>query len=477
MRMVLAVAVLYASIGLSFSQNSDVLQSYRKELEANPRSSLAHYRIADIFVRQRNYQSAANEFREALNGDLEPKWTEFWSYLNLGWIFDVTGQHERAVTEYARAERLGDIGQAEEFAEYLMGHDPSANLPLPTGVYRVADGVIGPELIQKTEPSYSEEALLAALEGTVLVTGVIAEDGLARDMRVTRSLGLGLDEKAMDAVKEWRFSPGTYQGRPVAVFTNVSVDFRLPSKQSRWHLVRATFHAPDGASRPTFLNTKYPLGAGVGLNAIEEARIVAAVGRLATAMLSFEVDEHGFPVHFQVQNASAVVWGNEAITLMRGWRFMPGMKNGVPISVPCTLGFVWGSRNLGVSAQIRLSALTNPEPPPPSDVFSPPAPGVQRVPVGRRVQAANIVTRVLPEHPSLARQAHIEGTVLFSVLIGTDGLVQDLHVISGHPLLVPTAIDAVKKWVYRPTILNGNPVEVTTEVDVDFIIPTAAAKH
>jgi protein TonB len=189
-------------------------------------------------------------------------------------------------------------------------------------------------------------------------------------------------------------------------------------------------------------------------------------------MLSFEVDEHGFPVHFQVQNASAVVWGNEAITLMRGWRFMPGMKNGVPISVPCTLGFVWGSRNLGVSAQIRLSALTNPEPPPPSDVFSPPAPGVQRVPVGRRVQAANIITRVSPEYPSLARQANIEGTVLFSALIGTNGLVRDLHTISGHPLLVPTAIDAVKKWVYRPTILNGSAVEVTTEVDVDLTLST-----
>src|SRR5438034_558651 len=199
MRMVLAVAVLYASIELSFSQNSDVLESYRKELEANPRNSLAHYRIADIFTRQRNYQSAANEFREALNGDLEPKWTEFWSHLNLGWIFDVTGQHERAVNEYAQAERLGDIAPAEELAEYLMGHDPSANLPLPTGAYRVADGVIGPELIQKREPDYCEEALLAKLEGTVLVTGVIAEDGLARDMRVTRSLGLGLDEKAMDA--------------------------------------------------------------------------------------------------------------------------------------------------------------------------------------------------------------------------------------------------------------------------------------
>jgi len=121
MRIALAAGVLYASIGLSFSQKTDALESYRKELEANPRSSLAHYRIADIFIRQRNYQSAANEFREALNGDLEPKWTEYWSHLNLAWIFDVTGQHERAVAEYARAERVGDFGQGEELAEYLMG--------------------------------------------------------------------------------------------------------------------------------------------------------------------------------------------------------------------------------------------------------------------------------------------------------------------------------------------------------------------
>jgi TonB family protein len=188
--------------------------------------------------------------------------------------------------------------------------------------------------------------------------------------------------------------------------------------------------------------------------------------------LSFEVDEHGFPVHVQVQKASAVVWGKEAITLMRDWRFIAGMKNGVPISVPCTLGFVWGARSLGESAKVRLSAVSNRELPPPSDVFSPPAPGVQRVPVGRRVQAANLITRVSPEYPSLARQANIEGTVLFSALIGTNGLVRDLHTISGHPLLVPTAIDAVKKWVYRPTILNGSAVEVTTEVDVDFTLST-----
>ena len=83
-------------------------------------SSLAHYRVAEVFFLQNNYQSAANEFREALNGDLEPKWTEVWSHINLGKIFDVTGQRERAVNEYTKAMRTKDNtqGALEEAARF-----------------------------------------------------------------------------------------------------------------------------------------------------------------------------------------------------------------------------------------------------------------------------------------------------------------------------------------------------------------------
>ena len=77
--------------------------------------------IAEVFFLQSNYQSAANEFREALNGDLQPKWTEVWSHVNLGKIFDITGQRERAVNEYKQAERTKDNtqGALEEAAKYL----------------------------------------------------------------------------------------------------------------------------------------------------------------------------------------------------------------------------------------------------------------------------------------------------------------------------------------------------------------------
>ena len=100
---------------------AEALKEYQKALDVNRNSSLAHYRVAEVFMLQGNYQSAANEFREALNGDLEPKWTEVWSHINLGKIFDVTGQRERAINEYQLAQRTKDNSQGaqEEVAKYL----------------------------------------------------------------------------------------------------------------------------------------------------------------------------------------------------------------------------------------------------------------------------------------------------------------------------------------------------------------------
>ena len=116
-----AVAIRRGEQFAEISEFGEALKEYQKALEANRTSSLAHYRIAEVFFLQNNYQSAANEFREALNGDLQPKWTEVWSHINLGKIFDITGQRERAVNEYKQAERTKDNtqGALEEAAKYL----------------------------------------------------------------------------------------------------------------------------------------------------------------------------------------------------------------------------------------------------------------------------------------------------------------------------------------------------------------------
>ena len=116
-----AVAIRRGEQFAEISEFGDALKEYQKALETTKNSSLAHYRIGEVFFLQNNYQSAANEFREALNGDLDPKWTEVWGHINLGKIFDITGQRERAVNEYQLAQRTRDNtqGAQDEVARYL----------------------------------------------------------------------------------------------------------------------------------------------------------------------------------------------------------------------------------------------------------------------------------------------------------------------------------------------------------------------
>ncbi len=90
---------------------TEALKEFQKALDINKNSSLAHYRIAEVFFLQHNYQSAANAYRESLNGDGEPRWTEVWSHIQLGMIFDLTGQRERATNEYRQALQTNDNTQ------------------------------------------------------------------------------------------------------------------------------------------------------------------------------------------------------------------------------------------------------------------------------------------------------------------------------------------------------------------------------
>ena len=96
--------------------------------------------------------------------------------------------------------------------------------------------------------------------------------------------------------------------------------------------------------------------------------------------------------------------------------------------------------------------------------------GGMRIRVGGNVQATNLVQRVLPVYPPDAKQARIQGKVRFNAVIGTDGHVKELQLVSGHPMLVDAARDAVAQWLYRPTLLNGNPVEVATMIDINFTL-------
>jgi protein TonB len=108
------------------------------------------------------------------------------------------------------------------------------------------------------------------------------------------------------------------------------------------------------------------------------------------------------------------------------------------------------------------------QPPPNPAVVPKPKPEPLRV--GGDVQSAKLLKRVMPVYPALARQVRIEGTVRLAGVIAKDGTIEQLQLISGHPLLVQAALDAVRQWVYRPTMLNGEAVEVIAPIDVVFTL-------
>ncbi len=94
----------------------------------------------------------------------------------------------------------------------------------------------------------------------------------------------------------------------------------------------------------------------------------------------------------------------------------------------------------------------------------------QRIKIGGSVQQTKLIQQPRPVYPPEAKAARVQGAVKLTAVIGKDGTVQRLEVISGDPLLVPSALEAVKQWVYEPTLLNGNPVEVVTEIDVNYTL-------
>ena len=131
---------------------------------------------------------------------------------------------------------------------------------------------------------------------------------------------------------------------------------------------------------------------------------------------------------------------------------MMGVSGGVPGGVP-------GGQMGGVIGGVIGGVGGAPPPPRPTQT---------RIRQGGAVTAASLINKVQPSYPPLARQTRISGTVRLHAIISKAGTVQQLEVISGHPLLVQAALDAVRQWKYRPTTLNGEPVEVDTTVDVIF---------
>ncbi len=325
----------------------------------------------------------------------------------------------------------------------------------------------GVTLAQQVQPQYSEEARIAGLEGQVVVSAVVSPDGTLGDFSIVQSLGLGLDEQAIEALRKMR-APGGY---PPGVRATFPVEFTLPSPAnarrlvSRWHLVRVTFKTPADASRPTFASANYPPGAGVTAAAYDEARILSVIKRAAYATISFDIDERGEPGNFDVVDESERTWGPEAVALVRNWHFQPGMRNGEAIKVPCELSFVWGPTDVAdptIASQLSFS----PPPPSPAPLQNPAAP---RPAATRPRTIAEDVTQPQPEYTDAARIAGIEGVVWIDVSVDQAGVPQELTIKLGlEDGLTEQAVNAVRQWRFAPVLLNGQPMERKGSVRIEF---------
>src|SRR5215469_4742115 len=132
------------------------------------------------------------------------------------------------VRQTSRKEKASDRSVSADLYEVYKRAVGREICPTVSGdVYRVGDGVTVPELISWQPLEYTAEAHAAHIEGTIELSVTIGQDGIPRDTQIQKALGFGLDEKAIQFIAQWRFTPGVYHGSPVPVAASINVNFRL----------------------------------------------------------------------------------------------------------------------------------------------------------------------------------------------------------------------------------------------------------
>ena len=144
-------------------------------------------------------------------------------------------------------------------------------------------------------------------------------------------------------------------------------------------------------------------------------------------------------------------------------KFIPAESSHPPVDVN-RLGVPDGTSN-GWTENPIINSIANSS----SNFALPPTPPRQPPRISRMMEG-DLIRRVQPLYPPLARQARVQGQVVLRAIIRRDGVIENLQVLSGHPMLLQAAIDAVKQWRYRPYSLNGEPVEVETQVTMNFVL-------
>jgi TonB family protein len=303
------------------------------------------------------------------------------------------------------------------------------------------------KVIRAVHPDYSEEARRAGIQGSVALMIDVGADGKVQNVTVQRGLGYGLDEKAVEAARQWLFQPATRDGQPVSSVVNVALSFgpAMPGASSE------SVVANTGVTMPRVVLKVEP-------EYSEAARRAKFQG---TVVLSVDVMPDGSAQNISVQRSLGLGLDEKAVEAVRKWRFQPGTRNGQAVTTTSTIE---------VNFRLNVDSAANQASAAPAQAAAGqavPENGVYRV--GGGVTAPALLRKVEPEYTEEARLAGYDGTVILNIEVGTDGFAQSIKVMRGLGLgLDQKAIEAVSKWQFKPGTRFGVPVPVAATIEVNF---------
>jgi TonB family protein len=354
----------------------------------------------------------------------------------------------------------------------------TATFPLAAAPQMVADGPgvtvdTGGAMMHRTGIVYPEAARAQRVQGVVTVEATVDSSGNVVDTRVLNG-PIELRRAAQQSVLNWHFAlDSSVNTRMVKVSFELTPESSAPATVASVPATSSSAAAatstvpPPLRARPTIAGSNPPGFEGKQIRRINifglsdqarsdlMSRLPLHVGDTlaADSIHRLGVAVREFDQHLNFGFGTDSDGGVEVIIHASASGVPGGVIGGVPGGV---IGGVKGGVVGGVVGGI-------PSVPPPSD-------GTKRITIGGNVQQAKLISQPKPVYPPDAKLAHVSGIVHLSAVIGKEGNVINLAVISGHPLLVPSAVEAVRQWVYQTTLLNGEPVEVVTQIDVNYTL-------
>jgi len=382
----------------------------------------------------------------------------------------------------------------------------TAAFPLAAAPQMVADGpgvtvdMGGAALMHRTPVVYPEAARKDHIEGTVLVQATVDAAGNVTDASVL-SGPEELRKTAIQAVLQWHFVKGGGSAKTVTITFQVpkTVEEELPAPAS----APGGAVSAQGAAPPAAAGQAGAAGNRIAIGGMVQQPAVQAQGSPAYQDLMAQQRQ------LTQQMIGAMQAGGDQQAMMQQYRdqlndlmqkrqalmkiraitvrgLSDQIRDQLMAALPVRVGDAPTAENMAklkdavrdFDEHLTVSQVPAGGAAPDEVEIRIEAPGANlsmssggpRISVGGQVQEANLISKVMPAYPPLARTTRIQGHVILDVAIGTDGSVIEMKLVSGHPLLAPAAMDAVRQWKYKPTMLNGAPVEVQTSVDVNFTL-------